>query len=73
MQYGLLAKAEISIDHSRRAALLRFLAQLPERIEVRNEIAARYEALSRLSDEQLAEIGIERDDVPRIAVLGANG
>jgi uncharacterized protein YjiS (DUF1127 family) len=73
MQYGLLAKTEISTDRSRRAALLRFLAQLPARIEIRNEIAARYDALTRLSDEQLAEIGIERDDVPRIAVLGAHG
>lgn len=27
----------------------------------------------RLLEEQLAEIGIERDDVPRIALLGANG
>jgi uncharacterized protein YjiS (DUF1127 family) len=70
MQYGLLTKVEISTD---RSALLRFLAQLPARIEIRNEIAGRYEALSRLSDEQLAEIGIERDDVPRIAVLGAHG
>jgi hypothetical protein len=73
MKYGVLSNPDFVKDSMRRAALSRFLAQLPPQVEIRNEIAARYEALSRLSNEQLSEIGIERDDVPRVAVLGANG
>lgn len=45
---------------------------LPTEVEDRNEIAARYEALSKLSNDELAEIGIERDDVARVAVLGTD-
>jgi uncharacterized protein YjiS (DUF1127 family) len=56
----------------RRASLARFLAQLPAEIEERNDIAARYAALIRLSDNELAGIGIGRDDVPRVAVLGSD-
>jgi uncharacterized protein YjiS (DUF1127 family) len=70
--FGVLAHPEFVKDSLRRAALSRFLTRLPAEIEDRNEIAARYEALSRLSDGELAEIGIERDDVARVAVLGAD-
>jgi ATP-dependent Lon protease len=47
-----------------------FLARLPAEVEERNEIAARYEALTKLSNDELAEIGIERGEVARVAVLG---
>jgi uncharacterized protein YjiS (DUF1127 family) len=41
-----------------------------EGIREANEIAARYEALSRLSDAELARRGITRTDIPRIALKG---
>lgn len=72
MKYGVLSNPEFVKDSLRRAALTRFLARLPEHVDTRNEIAARYMALSRLSQEELSEIGIEPDDIPRVAVLGAN-
>jgi uncharacterized protein YjiS (DUF1127 family) len=69
---GVLSHPEFVKDTMRRAALTRFLARLPAEIEERNEIAARYEALSQLSNDELAEIGIERDDIARVAVLGVD-
>jgi uncharacterized protein YjiS (DUF1127 family) len=70
--FGVLSNPDFVKDSMRRVALTRLLARLPARIEERNEIAARYEALLKLSNDELAEIGIERDDVPRVAVLGAD-
>jgi uncharacterized protein YjiS (DUF1127 family) len=72
MRLGVLSHPDFVKDSARRAALARFLSRLPAQVEIRNEIAVRYDALSRLSNAQLAEIGLERDDVPRIAVLGAD-
>jgi uncharacterized protein YjiS (DUF1127 family) len=72
MKIGVLSHPDFVNDSMRRAALARFFAQLPAEIEERNDIAARFAALDRLSDNELADIGIERDDVPRVAVLGAD-
>jgi hypothetical protein len=72
MQIGVLSHPVFVKDSMRRASLSHFLAQLPPEIEERNDIAARYAALIKLSDNELAGIGIERDDVPRVAVLGAD-
>jgi hypothetical protein len=71
-KFGVLSHPEFVKDTMRRAAISRFLARLPAEVEDRNEIAARYEALSKLSNDELASIGIERDDVARVAVLGAD-
>ena len=72
VKFGVLSHPDFVKDTLRRAALKRFLARLPPEVEERNEIAARYEALSNLTNDELAEIGIERDDVARVAVLGAD-
>ena len=72
MRIGVLSHPDFVKDSMRRASIARFLAQLPAEIEERNDIAARYAALANLSDNELAGIGIERDDVPRVAVLGAD-
>ena len=72
MKIGVLSYPVFIKDSMRRAALTRFFAQLPAEIEERNDIAARFAALDRLSDNELADIGIERDDVPRVAVLGTD-
>jgi uncharacterized protein YjiS (DUF1127 family) len=72
VKFGVLSHPDFDKDTLRRAALKRFLARLPAEVEERNEIAARYEALSKLTSEELAEIGIERGDVARIAVLGVD-
>jgi uncharacterized protein YjiS (DUF1127 family) len=72
VKFGVLSHPDFVKDTLRRAALKRFLARLPAEVEERNEIAARYEALSKLTSDELAEIGIERGDVARIAVLGAD-
>jgi uncharacterized protein YjiS (DUF1127 family) len=72
VKIGVLSHPAFVKDTLRRAALTRFLARLPAEVEERNEIAARYEALSNLTNDELAEIGIERDDVARVAVLGAD-
>jgi uncharacterized protein YjiS (DUF1127 family) len=72
VKIGVLSHPVFIKDTLRRAALTRFLARLPAEVEERNDIAARYEALANLTDAELAEIGIERDDIPRVAVLGAD-
>jgi hypothetical protein len=73
LKIGVLSHPEFVQGSMRRAALSRFLSQLPSEVEERNEIAARYEALSRLTNEELAAIGLGRGEVPRVAVLGADG
>lgn len=73
LKIGVLSHPEFVKGSMRRASLARFLAQLPAAVEERNEIAARFEALSRLTNDELAAIGIDRGDVPRVAVLGADG
>jgi uncharacterized protein YjiS (DUF1127 family) len=73
LKIGVLSHPEFVKGSMRRASLARFLAQLPAAVEERNEIAARFEALSRLTNDELTAIGIDRGDVPRVAVLGADG
>jgi uncharacterized protein YjiS (DUF1127 family) len=70
VKFGVLSHPDFVKDTLHRAALKRFLARLPAEVEERNEIAARYEALTKLSNDELAEIGIERGEVARVAVLG---
>jgi hypothetical protein len=38
-----------------------------------HEIAARYRTLSRLSDAELAQLGLSREQVPQAAVRGVAG
>lgn len=72
MKIGVLSHTDFVKDSMRRASVARFLSKLPAEVEIRNEIAARYAALSELSDAQLGELGLARDDIPRVAVLGAD-
>jgi uncharacterized protein YjiS (DUF1127 family) len=72
MKIGVLSHPDFVRDSMRRAAIARFLSRLPAEIETRNEIAARYAALSTLSDAELGELGLARGDIPRVAVLGAD-
>ena len=51
-------------------AVTRFFADLFAGIREGREMAYRYEALSRLSDAELARRGITRADIPRVAVTG---
>jgi len=51
-------------------ALGRDIRMFLEGVREANEIAARYEQLSRLSDAELARRGITRTDIPRIALRG---
>lgn len=73
LKIGVLSHPDFANDSMRRTALTRFLAQLPAEVEERNEIAARFDALSVLTNDELSAIGIDRGDVPRVAVLGADG
>ena len=48
--------------------LAQVLEDTVESIREANAIAARYEALSRLSDQQLARHGLTRADIPQFAL-----
>ena len=50
--------------------LLNFLNGLGDVIREGLTVAARYDRLSQKSDEELARIGLRREDVPRAALLG---
>jgi hypothetical protein len=39
-------------------------------IEEARELATRYERLSRLSDAELGQLGLERGDIPRVVIFG---
>ena len=49
---------------------LGFLNSLADGLREGITLAARYDSLSAKSDEELARIGLRRQDVPRAALLG---
>jgi uncharacterized protein YjiS (DUF1127 family) len=55
------------------AAIGRFFADLAAGIHEGREIETRYFALSRLSDAELAQRGLKREDIARVAVTGRAG
>jgi hypothetical protein len=50
--------------------LLRFLNSLADGVREGIALAARYDNLSHKSDQELARMGLRRQDVPRAALLG---
>jgi hypothetical protein len=52
------------------AKIGRFFRELGAGIREGREIETRYHALSQLTDAELAERGLKREDVARVAVLG---
>lgn len=55
---------------TRRAGILKFLSGLAAGIRDGLAVAARYDKLARLSDSDLARLGLQREDVPRAALGG---
>ena len=53
-----------------RTGILRFLSGLVDGIRDGLTLAARYDRLSRMSDADLARLGLSRVEVPRAALLG---
>jgi len=49
---------------------MRFLNGLADGVREGIALAARYDTLSHKSDQELARMGLRRQDVPRAAVLG---
>lgn len=58
---------------SRFATFGRYVADVFSGIAEGNEIARRYETLSRMSDEALAARGLTREDLPQAIVTGRVG
>jgi uncharacterized protein YjiS (DUF1127 family) len=59
-----------SLHNSRLSALLRRIGEFFEAVEEAHEMAARYRSLSRLSNSELARMGIKREDIARVAIFG---
>ncbi len=55
-------------DHLK--ALLRSVADMFAGIEEAREMAERYDRLSRLSNSELARLGLKREDIPQAVVSG---
>ncbi len=53
--------------------LSRLAVDLFEGVMEGREIATRYERLSRLTNAELARLGLSRQDIPRVAVNGLAG
>jgi len=51
-------------------AVVNFIAELRDGAREGLEIEARYDALSRKSDQELAALGLKREDIGRAAVTG---
>ena len=51
-------------------SFLNSLAKLAEGVREGLALAARYDNLAHKSDEELARLGLHREDVPRAALLG---
>ena len=49
---------------------MRFLHGLADGLREGISLAARYDSLAQKSDEELARLGLRREDVPRAALLG---
>jgi hypothetical protein len=54
----------------RRNGILRFLNGLADGVREGITIAARYDTLAQKTDNELARIGLRREDIPRAALLG---
>jgi len=54
----------------RRNGILRFLNGFAEGVREGVTIAARYDTLAQKTDNELARIGLRREDIPRAALLG---
>jgi hypothetical protein len=54
----------------RTGGLMRFLSDLADGIHDGLALAARYDRLSRMSDAELAHLGLSRIEVPRAALSG---
>jgi uncharacterized protein YjiS (DUF1127 family) len=50
---------------TRRLGVLRFFSDLFDGVREGHELAARYEALARKSDSELARLGLRREDIPQ--------
>ncbi len=53
-----------------RSGLVRFFSGLAAGIRDGLALAARYDRLTRMSDSELARLGLRREDVPRAALAG---
>jgi hypothetical protein len=58
------------VEPRRRNRFFRRLVDLFHGIQLARAMAHRYDLLSRLSDDQLAARGIERQDIPHLVVNG---
>jgi uncharacterized protein YjiS (DUF1127 family) len=54
----------------RLKALLRSVGDVFAGIDEAREMAARYERLSRMSNSELARIGLKREDIPQAVISG---
>lgn len=54
-------------------SLTRFVSAIVAGVREGQEIANRYDVLSRLSDGELAHHGLVRTDIPQAAVVGVKG
>lgn len=50
-----------------------FVRAVFEGVREGNAIATRYQRLSRMRDSELAQLGLNRDEVPQAAVAGVKG
>ena len=55
------------------AALIRLISSLIDVVLEGREVAGRYQRLSRMSNSELAGLGLTRSDVPQAAVNGFAG
>jgi uncharacterized protein YjiS (DUF1127 family) len=69
MTTAALSRLETGASHT----LGEIAVALFEGIAEGREMAARYERLSRMSNSELARLGITRQDIPRVAVNGLKG
>jgi uncharacterized protein YjiS (DUF1127 family) len=63
----------LSAPSARPIRALRFLVDLVAGVMEAREIEARYYHLTRLSNAELARLGLTRQDIPRAAVFGRAG
>ena len=55
---------------TRGSGVLKFLFGLGAGIRDGLAVAARYDKLARLTDSDLARLGLQREDIPRVALRG---
>lgn len=59
-----------AVRAGRRNGILRFLNGLADGVREGVAVAARYDTLAQKTDNELARIGLRREDIPRAALLG---